>query len=287
MNRVHWKWAEKDFGFRFRSGEGRKKGEYYQAAGAGEFYVVPASHRKLPKERMEELAQGATIPASPRVVEMPWRDYDQHWDWITTADGIVLNFAGCLDRAEIHRREDEGVARAMAFVASLLDHSEPVSLSVSLLRQIHRELMGEIYPFAGEWRTVELHKGDGATKWPLPPAGIESEMARVQQSVFSRSPFLSADDSQVFEFVAEVMCEILALHPFREGNGRTAFIAGSLVLMQNEFLPLDVYERKSDQSRYFAACESGRVHKDYAPLAALVSDWEAAALVSWEAAHAK
>ncbi len=47
MSRVPWRWEEKDFGFRFRSGAGRKKGEYYQAAGEGEFYIVPASQRKL------------------------------------------------------------------------------------------------------------------------------------------------------------------------------------------------------------------------------------------------
>jgi len=47
MSLVHWRWEEKDFGFRFRSGAGRKKGEFYQAAGVGEFYVVPASQRKL------------------------------------------------------------------------------------------------------------------------------------------------------------------------------------------------------------------------------------------------
>jgi hypothetical protein len=173
MSRVHWKWEEKDFGFRFRSGVGRKKGEYYQARGAGEFYLVPASQRKLPKERLENLAALAVVPTSPRVVPTPWRDYDRDWDWITTVDGISLNFAGCLDREEINRREDEGVARGKEFVANLLGRPEPVPLTVDLIRQIHRELMGEIYPFAGEWRTVDLHKGDGPTRWPLPPSGIE------------------------------------------------------------------------------------------------------------------
>ena len=168
MNRVHWRWEEKDFGFRFRSGVGRKKGEYYQAAGSSEFYIVPASQRKLAKERFEELAALAVAPTSPRVVPTPWRDYDRDWDWITTADGIAFNFAGCLDREEIHRREDEGVARAMELVATFLERAEPVPLTSVAIQQIHAELMGAIYPFAGGWRTVALHKGDGPTKWPLP-----------------------------------------------------------------------------------------------------------------------
>jgi cell filamentation protein len=283
MSRVHWRWHEKDFGFRFRSGTGRKNSEYYQAASAGEFYVVPAGQRKLASKRLAELAAIAVVPTSPRVVPMPWRDYDRDWDWITTADGISLNFAGCPDREEIHRREDEGVARAMELVAGLIDRPEPVPLTVNVVRQIHRELMGEIYPFAGEWRVVDLHKGDGPTRWPLPRGGIQPLMDVLERDVLSRSPLLSEDDDKVFAYVAEVMCELLAVHPFREGNGRTAFIVGNLLLMQNDFVPLDVYDRRNDEARYLGACDAGRVHKDYAPFAGLVAEWQAAALTRWEA----
>lgn len=282
MSRIHWRWAEKDFGFRFRAGSGKAKAEHYQAARPGEFYVVPASQRKLGKDRIEELAALAPAPTSPRVVPNPWRDYDRDWDWIQTDDGITLNYAGCLDREEINRREDEGVGRAMAFVAGLLEKPEPVPLSVNLVRQVHRELMGEIYPFAGEWRTVELHKGDRPTKWPLPPGGIGPLMDLLERDVFLRTPLISEDDGEVYRCVSEVMCEVLAIHPFREGNGRAAFIFGNLLLMQNDLLPLDVYDRHRDEPRYFSACEAGRIHKDYAPLAQLVAEWENAALERWE-----
>jgi len=107
----------------------------------------------------------------------------------------------------------------------------------------------------------------------------------LERDVLVHSPLLSDDDETVFAYVAEVMCEILALHPFREGNGRTAFIVGNLLLMQNDMVPLDVYDRRSDQTRYFAACDAGRIHKDYAPFATLITDWEAAALANWEPHH--
>ena len=68
---------------------------------------------------------------SPRVVPIPWRNYDHEWNWITTEDGILLNLAGCLDREELDRKEDEGVARAMELVAGLLDRTEPVPLTVA------------------------------------------------------------------------------------------------------------------------------------------------------------
>ena len=281
MTSPRWRWSEKDFGFRFR-GRGRAKGEYYQARELGTFYVVPASLRKLDKKRVEELVAHSPAPVSPRVVTIPWRDYGRDWDWITTEDGVLLNYAGCLDLEDIHRREDEGVARAMEFVALLLERPEPVALTSALVRQVHAEMMGAIYPFAGAWRTVSLHKGDGPTKWPLPPGGIEPLMDVFERDVLSRSPFLSDEDERVFACVGEVMCELLAIHPFREGNGRTAFILGNLLLLQNDMLPLDVYDRRKDESRYYSACEAGRVHKNYAPLALLIAEWESAARSRWE-----
>jgi cell filamentation protein len=286
MTSLRWRWSEKDFGFRFRSGGGRAKVDYYQAAEPGAFYLVPEIHRKLDKDRFEELVLRSLTPTSPRIVPSPWHYYDRDWDWITTDDGVLLNYAGCPDREEINRREDEGVARAMEFVARLLDRPEPVALSATLVGRVHVELMGAIYPFAGEWRHVALHKGEGPTKWPLPPGGIGPLVDIFERDVLSRSPFLSEDDGQVFSYASEMMCEFLALHPFREGNGRTAFTLANLLLMQNDLLPLDVYDRHKDESRYFSACEAGRVHKDYAPLAALIAEWEAAAGARWEGANA-
>jgi len=103
----------------------------------------------------------------------------------------------------------------------------------------------------------------------------------MERDVFARSPYLHDDDEQVFAFVSEVMNEVLAAHPFREGNGRTAFVVGNLLPMQNDMLPLTTYERRVDEARYHAACEAGRIQKDYGPLAALRAQWEDAALAQW------
>nr|WP_242467405.1 conjugal transfer protein TraN [Thiocapsa imhoffii] len=79
----------------------------------GEFYVVDKTKRRLPKDQADSLSESGKAPTSPRTVPNPWQNYDHDWDWITTTGGLLLNYAGCLDREEIDRREDEGVARAM------------------------------------------------------------------------------------------------------------------------------------------------------------------------------
>src|SRR6266540_5553355 len=262
-----WRWEERDFGFRFRSGKGRRADEYYQARWPGEFYVVPPSQRKLTKARVDELELLFPTPYSPRVVGNPWHNYELGSDWIMSDDGICLNWAGCLDKDEIDRREDEGVQRAMELVADLVTHASPVEISIKVIQEAHVALMGPIYPFAGAWRTVGLHRGEGPERWPLPPGGIQPLMDVLKRDVLSRSPMVSDNDQEVFKYASEVMNELLAIHPFREGNGRVAFILGNLILMQNDMLPLTTYERGFDEQRYFAACDAGRIRKDYAPLA--------------------
>lgn len=285
MSRVRWRWEERDLGFRFRTGKGHLTNEYYQARSLGEYYIVPGAQRKLSTAQMEDLAKLAIAPTSSRIVANPWNNYHRDWDWITTDDGICLNWAGCLDKEEIHRREDEGVQRAMDLVAELVVQEKPVPLTQNLLKQLHVELMGAIYPFAGEWRTVALHKGAGPTKWPLPPGGLQPLLDEMEREVLVRSPLITNDDNALFAYTSEVMNEILAIHPFRDGNGRTAFIIGNLLLMQNDMLPLAAYERQTDQCRYYAACEAGRLQKNYGPLAALLAEWEDRALARWREAH--
>lgn len=283
--RVQWRWQEKDFGFRFRSGSGRREAEYYQASRPGEFYVVPNSQRKLAKSHVDELAKATAAPTSPRVVANPWQSYSRAWDWITTSDGLLLNYAGCLDREEINRREDEGVSRATDLVNRLVSQEDPEPLTLELLCEIHSELMGAIYPFAGQWRLVGLGKGSGPQQWPYPPDGIQPLMDIFDRDVLSRSPLLSKTATEVFAYISEVMNELLAIHPFREGNGRTSFIVANLILMQNDLLPLDVYLRYRDEARYIAACEEGRIRKDYRPLSVLLSEWEDEAIACWERDH--
>jgi len=282
MSGIRWRWEEKDYGFRFQSGKGRNAQEFYQAAAPGSFYVVPPAQRKLEKKRLDELCGLFPEQKSPAIVVNPWNNYARSWEWIQTGDGLCLNYAGCLDREEINRREDEGVRRAMEFVENLLDKPDPAPLTLELIRQIHHELMGFIYPFAGGWRTVDLHKGDGPTKWPLPSCGIQPLMEEYEANVLSRSPFISDDDGALYDYVSEAMNEFIAIHPFREGNGRAAFIICNLLLMQNDLLPLNQYNRRRDEEAYYEACERGRIHKDYAPLAAFIRTWEEEAIESWE-----
>jgi cell filamentation protein len=276
--RILWRWAERDFGFRFQQGTGKRSADYYQAGQPGEFYHVPAGQRKLDKARIEELAALMAPPTAPTVVAIPWRDYSNpdHQQITTQDNNTCLNWAGCPSADELKFRETNGVNRAKAFVADLAQRDEPVPITLDLIQRIHGEMFEDIYPWAGKWRTVSLHKGDGPTRWPLPPFGMEPVMEDFARDVLAKTPFLSEEPEEVLAFTAQLMGDYLTLHPFREGNGRSAFILSELVLFQNGLLAVDDFNRKRDQARYFAACDAARLC-DYGPLTLLLIEWEAEA----------
>jgi len=38
-----WRWEERDFGFRFRTGSGRARRDHYQGRSEHEYYVIPTA----------------------------------------------------------------------------------------------------------------------------------------------------------------------------------------------------------------------------------------------------
>lgn len=113
MKAIRWRLEERDFGFRFKSAKGKRLNKLYQGAKHNASYIVPSGQRKLALVRLNEPGSKASAPETFDIVPNPGQSYERDWDWIETEDGLCLNYAGCLDREEINRREDEGVGRAM------------------------------------------------------------------------------------------------------------------------------------------------------------------------------
>jgi cell filamentation protein len=85
------------------------------------------------------------------------------------------------------------------------------------LRKIHKYIFQDIYEWAGLLRTVQITKGTVF----CPAQNIEGFAADIHQSI-KKQNFLQEMDKKTFSQTAgNIFGEINALHPFREGNGRT------------------------------------------------------------------
>lgn len=85
-------------------------------------------------------------------------------------------------------------------------------------RAVHRHLFQDVYAWAGEYRTIRTGKGGN---WFCYPEYIEKEMEALFERL-RRSEFQTASDAELFiASVANFIADLNAIHPFREGNGRT------------------------------------------------------------------
>lgn len=94
--------------------------------------------------------------------------------------------------------------------------ADPVDLSAFM--EIHRSILQDVYPFAGQLRQEMISKGSSAFAHP---DHIEGELHRVFNELAEENYLKDLPREVMVKRLAHYLAELNALHPFREGNGRT------------------------------------------------------------------
>lgn len=97
-----------------------------------------------------------------------------------------------------------------------LTHSAD-TLDLQYLKDTHKKLLGDVYEWAGELRTVEIAKGTSFS----PTQHIESFTKSVFKDLKKENNLVGLDKDNFTDRAAHYLGEINAVRPFREGNGRT------------------------------------------------------------------
>ena len=96
--------------------------------------------------------------------------------------------------------------------------------SKSYVKDIHKHLFEDIYPFAGEYRTVQIDKAEkelgGDSFRYTEPHNISKEVEKVCKFYNKLQTSRFKDDKM--KAVGKFASTIWAIHPFREGNTRVA-----------------------------------------------------------------
>ncbi|WP_127506655.1 Fic/DOC family protein [Actinoplanes solisilvae] len=132
-------------------------------------------------------------------------------------DGDALpNRLGITSAAALSRAEAD-----LSFAALLRFSVRPLPGSYDLahLREFHRQIFGAVYPWAGELRTVDIARTsrDRFCHWRF----IESSSAEVFAALAAEGLLAGLARDSFVRRLAHYLGEINAIHPFREGNGRT------------------------------------------------------------------
>ncbi|EIM07615.1 Fic family protein [Planococcus antarcticus DSM 14505] len=120
--------------------------------------------------------------------------------------------------------KDEEKLKELEKVYSLLRLSElqlqqPADpLDVQAFLAIHQVLLQDVYPFAGELRKEMISKGSSSFAHPK---HIETHLLKIFSELEAENYLKRFPRNQLISRLAYFLSELNALHPFREGNGRS------------------------------------------------------------------
>jgi cell filamentation protein len=150
---------------------------------------------------------------------------------------ILINIPGLRDQAALEKFE-------AAMTAQRSDEPLPAGrFTVQHCRAIHHHLFQDVYSWAGKFRTVRLAKSGSAFCYP---EHIAREMKALFAGLKAKHYLRDLSPSDFAREAASFLTILNAIHPFREGNGRTqlSFIA----LMANDVgRPLNLAMLRPDE----------------------------------------
>lgn len=117
---------------------------------------------------------------------------------------------------------------------------------------IHRYFLSPLYAWAGKIRTVDISKNGMMF---APASHIASSLKSFEQDFASLVPQHGQSKRDVAHKLAVIHCELNAIHPFREGNGRTIRLFLDLIAWSAGFSTIDWSKRT--QKTYIQACVDG------------------------------
>jgi cell filamentation protein len=177
---------------------------------------------------------------------------DPHFE---TLHGVLRNLPGLTSQADLDRFET-----AESVEATIRLKINPIKgrFDTADLKAIHARIFQNIYPWAGEFRQVNIRRS--ASYYFAAVQFIEASLNTTLAKLAAENHLKGLDAVAFANRAAYYLCELNAIHPFREGNGRT----------QREFIghlaaeagPCINWSRISREQMYDASIESHSLGKN-------------------------
>ncbi len=175
---------------------------------------------------------------------------------------VLKNLVSIKSKREMDALEYNSLTKTISNAFDQFDSHH--QFTVHDLQEMHKNWLGAIYPWAGEYRQVNMSK-DG---FPFAAARlIPKLMEKFEQSELKNYPPCHfPDEAQMIRALAIVHVEFILIHPFREGNGRLGRLLATIMGAQAGLPPLDfggITGKKKVE--YFAAVRAG-LDNNYTPM---------------------
>ena len=162
-------------------------------------------------------------------------------------NGTLRNKLGIENYQELKQAETD-----IGYV-KLINASEVITgeCDVNLLKRVHKHIFEDIFDWAGEFRTIPIYKREivipGVSLEYSMPENIENDL-KLQIDNLNAINWKGKDIIEFSKEFSKRLAKIWRVHPFRDGNTRTALTFASIFTKQNGF-DMDLSEILNELAR--------------------------------------
>ena len=133
---------------------------------------------------------------------------------------------------------------AYDYMLDLASHKQP--LSQTTIRDLNRLALAKTHPeWGGEYRALEVHPAKTDFNLYTEPFDIRPEMDNLIE--WSRK---AQKEMHPVKYAADLHYKFVTIHPFRDGNGRTARLLMSLALTENGYPVVNIMPDNESREEY-------------------------------------
>lgn len=166
-------------------------------------------------------------------------EYENDSNYCYPSTYVLKNKLNIIDENELKAAERSITSLR---TAQLMQNPICGKLDFNYLKSIHKFIFGDIYGWAGVTRTVNIEKGNTFCRYEF----IEEQMDSIMRKLKNENYLENLNSKKLAERLAYYIGEINAIHPFREGNGRTQRMFIECLALHNGFL-LDFAKISDDE----------------------------------------
>lgn len=172
--------------------------------------------------------------------------------------GITVKGKSLKDHLEAKNHKE-----ALDFLYEMIEHNKNFTFSEHLIKELHSLIIQDIDKnIAGRYRDVDVFI---AGTEHVPPSALDVPFKMRELTDWAKK---NHNKMYIVEFAAIFHHKFVHIHPFQDGNGRTARLLMNIFLMQYGF-PIAIIQ-KNDRQKYYRVLEMAD-NENYEPLVLFVA----------------
>ena len=226
-----------------------------------------ASARPLPEAALHKIEEALAIEYTYESNRIEGNTLTLQETALVIEEGLTIGGKSLREHLEAINHNE-----AIAFIKDIAQGEEPITERTIL--QIHALILRGIdRQNAGRYRTVPVLIS-GSRHVPPQPYLIEKQM----EDFLLRFREMENEGIHPVDIAAYLHDELVRIHPFIDGNGRTSRLLMNLYLLQHGYVMVLLKGDAESKLAYYKALETSHVDKNSTPFRQLVEEAELAAL---------